>query len=460
MRTGLAARNGGRAGLIALAAILLVGFGLRVGYAVDHASSPPPDARAYARIAENLYRDGSFDARAAGAGREIQPASSYAPGLPLLAAAAYALSGGAHLELVLVLLALLGAGAIPLTYLLGRRLGGPAAGLIGAAVIATYPALLQYQGLLLTEPLAAFLLSGALVVFLRASEQPDRPWWWAANGALLGLLALVRPEYLALAILLPIAWLLREAWRSRLRGAWLAAGLSLLVTALTVAPWTIHNAIVLDRFVAISTGGGKTLYIGTNLDADGDGPKLRELLLSERPALRRHLESEGPLDDPQRLILERVLARVAAERDPGLDTEAALGRLGREQLQDDVTEEPLRLAGLLIGKGYETWTDAARPVMERQPWRALQLGLCILALVGLATLASGRRGFEALVLGLVLLFMTAVGALLIASPRRELVVLAPLSALAGAGAVWLWDQSRGLVGRLPRKRSPDSPASG
>ena len=43
-----------------------------------------------------------------------------------------------------------------------------------------------------------------------------------------------------------------------------------------------------------------------------------------------------------------------------------------------------------------------------------------------------RRPFEALAFGLVLAYMTAVGALLIASPRRELVVLPLLTALAGA----------------------------
>jgi hypothetical protein len=46
-----------------------------------------------------------------------------------------------------------------------------------------------------------------------------------------------------------------------------------------------------------------------------------------------------------------------------------------------------------------------------------------------------RRRFDALVSGLVLLYMTAVGALLIASPRRELVVLPLLAALAGATVV-------------------------
>ena len=207
--------------------------------------------------------------------------------------------------------------------------------------------------------------------------------------------------------------------------------MSLLATAVVLAPWTIRNALVLDRFVPVSSGGGKALYIGTYLAADGDGPKLRELLLSERPALRARLAAGGPLDDPDRLVLERVLARVAAERYPGLDTDAALGRLGRQNLEDDVGQEPWRFAGMLVDKGYETWTDPARAVMDREPWRALQLGILLLALVGLAVLVWRRRRFQALACGLVLLYMTAIGALLIASPRRELVVLPLLAALAG-----------------------------
>jgi 4-amino-4-deoxy-L-arabinose transferase-like glycosyltransferase len=425
------ARRGKIAILAALAVVTIAGLGLRVGYAVEQPAAQPPDAGAYARIAESLYRDGSFDARPPGASREVQPASSYAPGLPLFVAGLYELSGGVHLTFALVVLALFGAGAIPLTFLLGRRLAGPVAGLIGAAVIAIYPALLDYQGLLLTEPLAAFLLSAALVVFFCAADRLS-PWRWLGSGALLGSLALVRPEYLAVAVLLPLAWLAREGLRGQLRHSAALAGFSLLGTALILAPWTIRNEISLHRTVPISTGGGKALFIGTYLKADGDGPKLRELLLSERPALRARLSRGGPVDDPNRFVLERVLNHVAAERYPGLETDAALGRIGRENLVDDITEEPVAFAGMLVDKAYESWTDSARAMMEREPWRALQLGMILLALLGLAVLAVRRR-FEAAILGLVLVYMTAVGALLIASPRRELVVLPVLAALAGVG---------------------------
>jgi hypothetical protein len=261
------------------------------------------------------------------------------------------------------------------------------------------------------------------------------PLRWAGTGALFGLLVMVRPEYLGLVLLLPAAWLLWQAIAgASLRRAGLLAGASLLGTVLVLAPWTVRNAIVFDQATPVSTGGGKALYIGTYLDADGDGPQLRELLLDERPELRRRLEREGPVDDPDRLVLERVLAVVAADAHPGLETDSALALLGRENLIDDITEEPLRFTGMLASKAYDTWTDSAREVMEREPWRALQLAIILLALAGLI-LVTPPRPFEAIVLGLVLAYMTAVGALLIASPRRELVVLPLLTALAGACVV-------------------------
>jgi hypothetical protein len=313
---------------------------------------------------------------------------------------------------------------------------------VAAAVVAIYPALLEYQGLLLTEPLASFLLAAALLAFFRAQAQPG-PWIWAATGALLGALSLVRPEYLAIAFLLPVLTLVRFARTGDPRQGLLGAAVTALATVVLLVPWTIRNIVVVDRPVPVSTGGGKALYIGTHLAADGDGPKLRDLLLRREPELRRRLARGGRLDDPDRFVLERLLTRVAARRYPGVDTDVALGRLGRGQLRDDIGEHPGQFASMLAAKAYDTWTEAARGVMLEQPWRTLQLGLLIAALAGLGVLTMKRR-FEALVLGLILLYVTAVGALLIASPRRALIVIPVLAALAGAAAVWAVERVRAL----------------
>src|ERR1044072_62275 len=87
-----------------------------------------------------------------------QPASNYSPGLPLFVSGIYKLSGGVHERFARLALALIGSLAVLFTYLIGRRLSGPLAGLVGAVAVAVYPALLEYQGLLMGEPLAATLL--------------------------------------------------------------------------------------------------------------------------------------------------------------------------------------------------------------------------------------------------------------------------------------------------------------
>src|SRR6476661_3901370 len=103
MENGLAARNGGRLGLAALVAILLLGFGLRVGEAWD-GRAPVYDAAAYAAIAANLERGEGFTVGASA----TQPSSNYSPGLPLLVAGVYEVTGGVHERLARVLLSLIG----------------------------------------------------------------------------------------------------------------------------------------------------------------------------------------------------------------------------------------------------------------------------------------------------------------------------------------------------------------
>lgn len=448
MESGLAARNGGRIGLAALAAILLLGLGLRLGEAWD-GRPPVYDAQAYAAIAANLERGEGFTVGATA----TQPSSNYSPGLPLLVAGVYEVTGGVHERTTRVLLALLGTLSVLLTYLLGRRLGrvmafaghsrqksSVVAGLIGAGAVAIYPALLEYQGMLMSEPLAATLLSWAILAILWARDQAAL-WRWLLPGLLLGALALTRPEYLAVAFLLAVvvfAWDARASWRRSLaQAAVLLAGL-----VLVVAPWTARNAVALDRFVPISTGGGQVLYAGTYLPSDGDPEKVGAAVVAESPDLFEP-------GDAERLRLEQILAALAADRYPELESDRALARMGREQLWDNVSEEPLEYAGFLATKVWRIWSRGPRDVMEEPQWKALHWLLVGFGAIGLAVLAWRRR-WEALLLGTVFLSITAVSALLVASPRRVLVMLPLVAALAGVGATWAWEQLRArLSGDTP-----------
>lgn len=457
------ARNGGWAGLLALIAILLLGLGLRVDNAWE-GRAPVYDAAAYARIAANLEQGHGFSL-----GQEAtQPASNYSPGLPLFTAALYELTGGTHERFARLVLAVIGALAVPFAYLIGRRLGGPAAGLIGAAAIAVHPALLEYQGMLMSEPLAATLLSGAILAMLSANERAGRPRVrWLLPGLLLGALALVRPEYLGVAVLLAVVVFAGGLSGQSRQGAWRqslsAAAILLAGIALVVAPWTMRNAIVLERFVPVSTGAGQVLFAGSYMPSDGDPEKVGEEVLRRHPELlrelarrylggeRRHRAGAAPANAAtqaamlravlKRVRMEQILAVLAARRYPDLASDQALARMGRERLWENASERPLAYLSFLAKKVARTWSPGPRRVMREPQWLVFHWLLVGLALAGLAILIWQRR-WEALLLGLVLLAISAISALLVASPRRVLVLVPLLAALAGFAAAWLGSEVR------------------
>jgi 4-amino-4-deoxy-L-arabinose transferase-like glycosyltransferase len=477
---GLEARNGGRAGLAALCAILLVALGLRVYFAWDAWNPQVQDARAYARIARSLDEDGTFAQRGPFPPRDVQQSSNYSPGLPLFVAGIYKASGGVHIRLARVVLAAIGTLAALFAYLIGRRLSGPGAGLIAAAVVAGYPALLEYQGMLMTEPLAAALLTGAVLALLWASDPGRGLAAWVLPGALLGAMSLVRPEYLGVSVLLALVVLAR-GWLKRDRSGGLRrAGILVLALVVVIAPWTVRNAIVLDRFVPLSTGGGQVLFAGTYLPSDGNPQKVGGEVLESNPSILRRLASQhlSPLTDatsprlllsqarppveatppvifgqrivsPDSVSLEKILATLAARQHPGLESDAALSKMGRAQLWRDLRDQPLRTAGFTLRKVTRIWARGQRAVMEETGWAIFHGVLVLLGLAGLAILALRRR-WEAAVIGTIFLAITAISALLVASPRRVLVLIPLVAALAGLTLVELAARMRARQTRASR----------
>jgi uncharacterized membrane protein YecN with MAPEG domain len=138
------------------------------------------------------------------------------------------------------------------------NLGQHSAFSIAAVLCATWPGLLWYATLTMTEVLAtacATLLTLAVVV---ARQRPSARNW-ALVGLALAAEAYVRPEYAGLLVVFVIAAAMTGASRWRVP---LALGLAFLAA---IAPWTARNASVTHRFVPLDAGTGVSLSASAEL---------------------------------------------------------------------------------------------------------------------------------------------------------------------------------------------------
>jgi 4-amino-4-deoxy-L-arabinose transferase-like glycosyltransferase len=418
----LPVRLGGRAVLVALLVVLVVALALRIwgathGYEFRHGS----DADQYERLAARLYQDGEF-----GIPGSENP-YDFAPGMPLFAAAVYWLTGGVSPETARVFVAIFGTLAVFVVFLLGRRLGGPWAGVAGAALAAVYPPTIFYTSLFSSEPLAMLTVPAGLLAFLWAAD-PGRPLWaWIVPGLLFGLTAYLRPEYLTLAALLALVALVVVALRhGPVRGV-VAGVLVAAAFAVVIAPWTIDVSDKLGRFVPVSTGGGKALYIGTFLPGDGIHERVKQHLIHETrggPPI--------PEDRLRRIPMQPLLDRVA-RRYPDMPRDSALARIGKQNLQHYATHEPVAFARMVLGKVAHMWHGAGDP-SETFAGSALHYAILLLGLGGFALLVLRRR-WETIPIGLLLVGISAIGGLLLAGNRRNLPVMPLVLALAGVAIV-------------------------
>lgn len=409
----------GKKTLILLAAILLLGFGLRAYRVVEPLATPGDDAHAYYALSKSLYEEGAYG------GPTFHDASDWSPGAPLLYAAGFYATAGAREGTARIVELLLGLAAIVAVYLLGRRINCRPAGLIAALGVAVYPPFIHSTGALYSEPPAILTLPAAVLAFLWAGEQKSLRAW-LLPGLLFGLTALIRPEYLlvgvAFALLAAIRIGRERGWQPALAGA----GLLLTALLIPIVPWTIHNQVTLHRTVPISTGGGKALYTGTFLPADGEYQRVKAMLVE------RYLHRDLP---PHSEALERIdptplFDRVAA-RYPDLPRDSALGKIGKQNFSKYFGEDPIGYAAMTVRKVWRMWSAGIGEAMESGTGRVVQVLLVLLGLVGLVLLGLRRRWWELTAMATPIVLVTAVGAASLAAPRRNEILMTLIFPLVG-----------------------------
>jgi len=423
---GLPDRHGRRT-LALLAVILLVGLGLRAYRVVEPLPAPGDDAHAYYALSKALYTEGSFG------GRTFHDASDWSPGAPLLYAASFYATGGAREGTARIIELLLGLVTIVITYLLGRRIACRPAGLLAAFAVAVYPPFIHSVGALYSEPPAMFTLPAAVLAFLWASDGLNRGssraayLRWLLPGLLFGAAAMIRPEYLLVGIVFGGLALVRVRQARGWKPGLAATALLLAALLLPIIPWAIHNQVVLHRTVPISTGGGKALYVGTFLPADGEYQRVKAILA------KRYLHRDLP---PHSEALEKVdptrLFDRVAERYSDLPRDSALGKIGKQNFAIFFGEDPIEYLAMTVRKAWRMWSAGIGKAMESTAGRVAQTLIVVLALTGLAVLALRRRWWELVAMATPIALVTAVGAISLAAPRRNEVLMTLVFPLAAA----------------------------
>jgi 4-amino-4-deoxy-L-arabinose transferase-like glycosyltransferase len=172
------------------------------------------------------------------------------PLYPLWLAGLRLLFGPSYVAIILAQ-ALVSSAVVPLTFALGRRVAGPNAGLIAAALASVSFVLVRQPTALLSEVLFTPLVLIVTLTLWRALEQPS-PGRAAHAGAWLGVTNLVRPTLVLFPAVAFALFVRRLGWR---RGS--VSGIACAAATLLVeAPWMAHNARLGRPVLALATSNG------------------------------------------------------------------------------------------------------------------------------------------------------------------------------------------------------------
>jgi hypothetical protein len=193
---------------------------------------------------------------------------------------------------------------------------GPRLGFWALTLFMLHPVTIGHAAMSLSQGVAAVCLYLALLACY-AAAQTTRPVGrfalTALGGMALGYASLTRAECLV-AIPIVAAYL---GYRWRWQG-WLGILVFLVASAGAIAPWTIRNYRVTERFVLISTNGGEVFFSANYVTDPDDGGEVN----SENYKYLRDLEP----DDVARNSLGFRLALEHMAKNPGIIARSMPGR--------------------------------------------------------------------------------------------------------------------------------------
>ena len=400
----------GTAALVAAAILLRAAFAA-VFLRHPLSSIVPEDTEAYRTLARALAT-GDWD----------HAAFAYLGPLYAFVLAPFAgLSAAAERAAVTAVQIAMEAASVALLLTIGTRLLSRPAGLLAGASYAVYGIAVYYSAVLLPVTVMVLLALAVLAAALAAKTRP--PAWWMLPGALVGLLALARPNAI---VWLPVlaAWTVAvdraRAWR---RLAALAAGL-----AVVLVPAALRSAAAGGGPTPLPVNGGINFYIGNHAAANG-----------------MYVSVEGVSDLPLQQV-ETSIAEASRRAGRPLDARSASAFWMREGLSF-VRQEPAAAARLAARKAAMIFRAEEIPLNTNYAFAQRQLpllratlgfGLVMpLAAAGVVALLAAGRGRDPdvwLLLLSVAAYAASVAAFFVSDRYR--MPLVPLLLLLAAHGAW------------------------
>lgn len=414
----LAAAHPGRT----VAAILLAALGVRLlAIALSGGYVPFSDAADYDRHARSIAAGDGFPQTTAvihGGETALRP-----PVYPTLLGLTY-LVFGESIDVGRVLGAVLGTVTVAGVMLLSHELWGRRLAVAAGIVAAAFPPLILMSVALLTEGAFVPLVVFAVWAGIRCARAAGREalLWAALVGVLCGVAMLTRTNGTLMPIILAAGLTLGAAavpWPRRLA----VPAVILLVTVLTLVPWTIRNANAFGEFVPTSTQTGygpAGLFNDEAMERGGHRAVWVVPVTSER---YRDLYLDPELNEARvdQLARERAFEYMADH--PGYVLEASwLGLLRALELQTvpDLEGPDRKLLGL---------NNFTGPLVKYS-WFLGAL-LSIVGIVRLRRLPPGNRGPAWMWITPLALFLVGIWVIGLARYRAPLYpFMAPLIALA------------------------------
>lgn len=189
-----------------------------------------------------------------------QPEVDQMPGLGLVLAGIWWLSGAQTYSPLQWLQLVLDSTMVLLVFWVGLRVSGRSwVGLLSAFLYAIWPGAIVVAKRPMLDTWAGFFTIICTAAFVWARDAPSRRRRLVLLGAITGIAVYFRPFAILVPIALALAATPLPGWRNRI--IWLA--LPLAVAIAVVAPWTIRNYAEFHRFIPTRTGLGQAVFEGS-----------------------------------------------------------------------------------------------------------------------------------------------------------------------------------------------------